>query len=391
MQPSLTGGYRVEDSRELQGWPLVAGCWIPRNSFVVDELCRHGTFAFAVEIRHPIYLLFVMLTSILRSMPTPRANQVDLSITPYYHCIARCVRRAFLCGKDTYSGQNFEHRREWVRERLRFLAGVFAIDICAYAVMSNHLHVVLHVDAERAGRWSDGDVVERYCKLHPMAKEDYEFLPPAKQRERRETWRTRLCDLSWMMRSLNEFIARRANKEDDVSGRFWEGRFKSQALLDEQGLLTCMAYVDLNPVRAGLARTLEESDFASIQERLQDLARKRRHHRRQTAPDSLVPFAEQHTDSCTAVELAPTLEAYVELLEWTGRAVAKKKQGKIVGPPPKLLVDQGVSAERWVAALAEHKVGTVSVLGSVESVQTLAEKKGKGWLRGLGLAKRCAA
>ena len=324
-------------------------------------------------------------------MPTSRADQVDLAVTPYYHCVARCVRRAFLCGKDAYSGKNFEHRRDWVRERLRFLAGVFAVDVCAYAIMSNHLHLVLHVDQERAGRWHDADIVERYGKLHPMARADYDLLPPAKQRVQRETWRARLCSLSWMMRALNEFIARRANKEDDVSGRFWEGRFKSQAVLDEQGLLTCMAYVDLNPVRAGVAHTLEESDFTSIQERLHDLARKRRNHRRQTAPDTLVPFAKQLTDSCTTVELAPTLESYVELLEWTGRAVAKGKRGKIVGPAPKLLVDQDVSAERWVEALATHRVGSVSFLGRVDSVRALANKRGKGWLRGVGLAKRVAA
>ena len=200
-----------------------------------------------------------------------------------------------------------------------------------------------------------------------------------------------MCNLSWMMRALNEFIARRANKEDNVSGRFWEGRFRSQALLDEQGLLTCMAYVDLNPVRAGLAPTLEASDFTSIQERLEDLARKRRNHRRQTAPQALVPFATQLTDGCTTVELAPTLEAYVELLEWTGRAVVKGKRGKIVGPAPTLLVERGLSAERWVEALAEHKVGAVAFLGSAESVQALATRRGKGWLRGVGLARRCAA
>ena len=323
-------------------------------------------------------------------MPSSRSTQIDLAVTPYYHCMARCVRRAFLCGKDSYSGQDFEHRRDWVRERLRFLADIFAIDVCAYAVMSNHLHVVLHVDAQRAEQWTDADVVARYCKLHPTAKAQYELLPPAKQRTQRSTWRARLCNVSWMMRALNESIARRANKEDDVSGRFWEGRFKSQALLDEQGLLMCMAYVDLNPVRAGLAKTLEESDFTSVQERLQDLARKRRNHRKQTAPDALVPFATQLTDSCTSVELPPTLEAYVELLEWTGRALAEGKRGKIVGPAPKLLADQAVSAERWVEALAEHSVGAVAFLGSVGSIRTLAAKRGKGWLRGSGLAKRCA-
>ena len=329
-------------------------------------------------------------------MPTARADQVDLSVTPYYHCIARCVRRAFLCGKDAYSGQNYEHRREWVRQRLRFLAGLFAIDVCAYAVLSNHLHVVLHVDAERAAGWSPAEVEERYCRLYPSAKAGFMSLTVAQRRDKRELWRSRLCNVSWMMRALNEFIARRANVEDQVSGRFWEGRFKSQALLDEQGLLTCMAYVDLNPVRAGLASTLEGSDFTSVQDRLlqdrlSDLARKRANHRKQTAPDTLVPFVDQETSGQAAVCLPATFEAYVELLEWTGRHVAKEKRGKITGPAPRLLGALGLSAERWTWALAEQKIGGASVLGAPQSVQARATQLGKPWLRGLGLARRCAA
>ena len=323
-------------------------------------------------------------------MAHSRADQVDLSVTPYYHCIARCVRRAYLCGKDSYSGQNYEHRREWVRGRLRFLADLFAIDVCAYAVLSNHLHIVVHVDQARAEGWSDAEVIRRYGKLYPMAKADYETLMPDQQRIRRAVWRSRLFDLSWMMRALNERIARRANREDNVSGRFWEGRFKSQALLDEQGLLTCMAYVDLNPVRAGMARTLEQSDFTSIQQRLQDLARKRKHRRKRTAPAMLAPFCDQSPENCTDIRLPTTMDAYVELLEWTGRFVAKGKRGKIVGPPPKLLTQQGLSAERWVAALADHKIGSVAFLGTATNIQALAQRKGKRWLSGIGLARRCA-
>ena len=86
-------------------------------------------------------------------MPQPRRSQISLVDTPYYHCVTRCVRRSFLCGVDKYSGQSYEHRRAWVKDRLLFLASVFAIDICAYAVMSNHVHVVVFVDKALADSW----------------------------------------------------------------------------------------------------------------------------------------------------------------------------------------------------------------------------------------------
>lgn len=104
-------------------------------------------------------------------MAQSRASQISLDDTPYYHCICRCVRRAFLCGRDHYSGQDYEHRRQWVVDRLALLVEVFAVDLCAYAVMSNHYHLVLKIDRHRALSWSSEEVAERWMRLfsgHPL-------------------------------------------------------------------------------------------------------------------------------------------------------------------------------------------------------------------------------
>jgi len=212
-------------------------------------------------------------------MTKPRSSLVSLTDTPWYHVVSRCVRRAFLCGEDYSTGRSYGHRRDWIEERLRKLASVFAIDIAAYAVMSNHYHIVARIDAERARGWDRDEVLRRWTRIFsgPLWVGRYlqgEKLNAANLRlvdEWADRYRERLCDLSWFMRVLNESIAREANREDGVRGRFWEGRFKSQALLDEQAILAAMAYVDLNPIRAGIAAQPEESGHTSVRARLSEL------------------------------------------------------------------------------------------------------------------------
>ena len=99
-------------------------------------------------------------------MATARKKQISLADTPYYHCISRCVRRAFLCGEDRYTGQSYEHRRAWVEQKLLALTQVFAIDVCAYAIMNNHYHAVLFVDEAKAKSWSTKEVLERWHQLY---------------------------------------------------------------------------------------------------------------------------------------------------------------------------------------------------------------------------------
>ena len=101
-------------------------------------------------------------------MTISRSQQIDLSVTPYYHCVNRCVRHAYLCGEDKYSGQSYEHRRGWLVDKMKTLSAVFAIDIAAYAIMSNHYHVVLRVDQEEAEQWGTLEVIHRWGEFFQM-------------------------------------------------------------------------------------------------------------------------------------------------------------------------------------------------------------------------------
>lgn len=314
----------------------------------------------------------------------PRSIQIDLDATPYYHCIARCVRRAFLCGDDPYTGENFDHRKPWFLARLKLAAEVFAIDVCAYAVLSNHFHTVLRVDAERAASWSDEAVLRRYAKLFPNAARAVRDLPVGERASQVAELRERLSSISWFMRVVCESVARRANAEDEVSGRFWEGRFKSQALLDETAVYTCMSYVDLNPVRAGLATTLEGAAFTSIKQRLDELAGK-------PADGPLVALAPLRGETRGGAGKRRALDIrfddYVELLDWTGRAQRAKPGGKLRGAPPALLASLRVDVEAWLGAMRGPALATMTSVGSAERMDAEAARRGRKWVRG----KRAAA
>lgn len=200
-------------------------------------------------------------------MPKARKYQISLDVTPYYHCVSRCVRRAFLCGIDRFTGNSYEHRRQWVEDRILLLGQIFAIDVCAYAVMSNHYHVVLHVNKAQCLGWSDLEICQRWHSLFKGTVLTQKFLrhetltdaEHIAVRMKLDQWRLNLSDISWFMRLINEPLARQANQEDDCTGKFWEARFRSQALCDEKALAACLAYVDLNPVRARAADTPERS------------------------------------------------------------------------------------------------------------------------------------
>lgn len=283
-------------------------------------------------------------------MPKAWKAQISLEDTLYYHCVSRCVRRAFLCGEDKQTGMSYEHRRQWVEERIHFLSQVFAIDVCAYAVMNNHTHLVVHIHKALSDSWDTEEVIRRWHKMHKGTLLSRQYLNPQQRKQMYESqliaveetttiWQQRLTDISWFMRCLNEYVAREANKEDKCTGRFWEGRFKSQALLDEAALAACMAYVDLNPVRAGMAKTPEQSDHTSIQYRINAAKTGK-------TPEYPLPFAGNIKEDMPH-GLPFHLSDYLELVDITGRAILPDKRGAIAESIPAILQRLNLKPEQW--------------------------------------------
>jgi REP element-mobilizing transposase RayT len=316
-------------------------------------------------------------------MTSPRSHLVDPTAIGFYHCISRCVRRAFLCGEDASTGRSYEHRKQWVENRLLELAEVFAVGIYAYAVMSNHLHVVVYIDPSATVAWSPDEVARRWVQLTPVrvngevdeAVCEARAVVLASDADRIAVLRERLGSLSWFMRFLNEPIARRANREDGCTGHFWEARFKCQALLDDAAMLACMAYVDLNPIRAGLAVDLPGSPHTSAQRRLADP-------RPIDSTSPLVPVA----GTVAHVTMPATLAEYLDLADWTGRIARPGKRGAIDATAPPVLRRLGLREDQWHTQATGIEQRYWRAVGAVDALIEKARLMGQRWLKGAGCA-----
>jgi REP element-mobilizing transposase RayT len=306
-------------------------------------------------------------------MTVARRQLISLEDTPYYHCYVRCVRRAFICGDDKYSGKNYDHRRKWIKDKIMSQVEIFAIDCCAYAVMSNHYHVVLCVDEQKGRDWDKREVLRRWSELYSMSyltNKYYKYESLTKPEldavyVEIEVYRDRLMDISWFMRGINESTARRANAEDNCKGRFWEGRFKSQALLDEKAVLTCMAYVDLNPIRAKMAETPEDSDYTSIQERM--IKKKTK----------LKSFGNLDGD------IAFAMDDYLCLVDATGRAIVSENTGYVPADLPDILHRLGLNSDIWLDEIKYFDKWYYKAIGTVDKLKKYCQSIGQKYIKGL--------
>ena len=353
------------------------------------------------------------------------------------HCVNRCVRRGYLCGQDAVTGRNFEHRRGWIRARLEFLAGAMAIEVLGYAVMSNHFHVILRNRPDIVENLSDREVALRWWQLCPQRRNEdgtpaepteFEINAWTIDRERNQELRRRLSDVSWFMRFVAGDIATRANREDEVTGRFWEGRFKCQPLLDEAAILTCMQYVDLNPVRAGIAATPENSDFTSAQDRISDYqhavssesmpaekaddiqfsSRQTRARADQLTehgpragwlqPVSLDPprkrVRQRHTGRRNSNDgfLDLSISEYLALLDWTGRQIRRDgKCGTIPSRLAPILERLHLDAEIFVDSVRQFRRWHSSGVGRPASLERHLQRTGRNRSLNAALSRRTFA
>ena len=360
-----------------------------------------------------------------------RGEYLDPLTIQVVHTVQRCVRRAFLCGQDPLTNKDYEHRRQWIRDRLELLASVFAIDCLTYAIMSNHLHIVLRSRPDIVRTWSDEQVARRWLRLFP--KRRTADGKPAKPNEsdlnqilldptRVAELRLRLSDISWWMKCTAENIARSANKEDQVTGHFWEGRYKAQPLLDEASILACAMYVDLNPIRAALAETPERSQFTGAYDRIEDLqenkksASKRSSRRQLTASRSkrwerarnrkrcgwLSPIEIDEQADPTGTDTSPcprraslkgflsvSLASYLDLLDWTGRQIKAGKRGSIPSDLKSIFERLGIEPNSWWIVVGKFGRLFRRAVGSPESLCNEATRRGQSYMQapGSGLLK----
>ena len=368
------------------------------------------------------------------------------------HAVQRCVRRAFLAGIDEKSGTDYSFRREWIRRRMESLASVFGIDVLTYAIMSNHLHLILRNRPDVVAAWSDEEAALRWLRIFPGRRLDEQLAEPtendvktlAGNASRMAEVRQRLSDISWFMRALSEPIARLANKQDECTGRFWEGRFKAQRIVDEAGLLACAMYVDLNPIRAAMVDSPDRAVHTSAYDRIKgergeqipsaafdlvtvstdaagkqlqstpvaQLKKQQRVKRRngtgkqilrdgwlaplKLSTKKLADDPQVHGKGVRASDkgfLNLDWRDYLALLQWTSK---QRIEEAVSAVPEKLqaaLASLGIEASMWRDLVWNFKryFGRASCAGSPESMAVDAQRTGKRFHRGQRQVRECFA
>ena len=355
-------------------------------------------------------------------MTTARKNFMQADKIGTYHITVRCVRRSFLQGIDEYSGNDYSHRKSWVPDKIKLLLKAFAIEMGGYAGMDNHFHLVLRNRPDLLKDLTPLQIANLWLIIHPtkeMRKEKRD--KPTKDdlnqtllKYDTEVLRRRLSDISWLMREPNQYIAVKANREDKCKGAFIESRFKSQNLADDAAILTCMINIDLNPIRAQIATSIETSIHTSGNHRYQAENAKNKLLKAEELKESqhniklsklqekeikkqkeiakkdnwLAPIEKLDLnlkDSTRTPILNITTNKYLELLDFTGREYHKNKPGIISGNIAPILEVMGLSQKQWFENLKNYGKWYYRVLGPLIDLKEKLISTNQRWFKGINI------
>ena len=324
-----------------------------------------------------------------------------------YHCFSRCVRRAFLMGRDPLSGKDLNHRRQWLIDRLILLAANFMIDVAFHAILANHFHVVLRTNPRLVKRLGSLEVARRWLRVYPGKRVlDGNWIEPteqqiqelAKDKKKLKRIRKRLASVSWFMSALKEYMARRCNLEDQCRGAYFESRYGCRAIESDEAVLITGIYNDLNQIRAGEALTPEESTCCSVWYRIQaqlqaGRSEENRHDRwlatLSLAPDQLgdVPSAGGYRSSDKGL-LPMTLNDYLKLLDFSGRQIREGKQGAIPADLEPILTRLGIVPDLFLHAVEKFTKWFRRFAGNTDDFVERAQEIGRKSLHGISHARR---
>jgi hypothetical protein len=343
------------------------------------------------------------------------------------HVMNRVVRRCFLFGTDSLTGKNYDHRKPWIEQQLQRLAACFGIDLLGFAILSNHFHLILRSRPDVVAAWDDTEVARRWLMLWPVRKNDQGLAEEPNQFElntirndstKLATIRLRLSDIAWWMRLLCQNIAMRANHEDQEIGRFFQSRYRAVRLLDEEAILACAAYIDLNPIRAGIADTLETSHFTSVQRRIEALSQESDDTSDHKLADSSSGIESRAPGSASEPSPAPTesetpdqflsplmineqtdpigpdpslhgtrcsnkgflpmpLGDYLELLDWTARQLVPGKRGVTAADVPSLFERLSIAPGTWCELVGNFGRLFCHVAGHPQTVDVTRSRIGR--------------
>jgi hypothetical protein len=293
------------------------------------------------------------------------------------------------------------------------LAALFAIDIEFRAEMSNHLHIVLRTSPRAAQRLSAIEVARRWLMIARLAKCFTDDLPEvdqkmiqslAKNKKRVAKLRRRLCKVSWFMGTLLENIARRANFEDDTTGKFWSARYGCRECTDSNSVLICGMYVDLNPILAGEANGPETAQYTSVFQRLQAASQPKNSKSRadgwlaelslrpERKADEQLACMSRTGRRATDMGIIPvSLKDYVRLLKWTAEKIMSGERETIPRDLESVLDYLQVCPDAWVETVQDYEAMFCHAIGPPASLDEVARRLDVHHLKGAPAARRAFA